>query len=276
MPVVTVGDINIYYEVHGEGEPLLLIMGYGASSRWWLSQVSALSQEYQVIVFDNRGTGQSDKPDTPCTIKMMADDAARLLETIGIEAAHVFSASMGGMIAQELVLNHPEKVISLILGCTTPGGRNTTLPDREAMSFLSNHERRQQLSLEEQSRELLPFLFTDEFINKNHKIVDAFTSEIYRYPTPVHGYRRHWEAIMSFNVYDRIPEIKVPTLIMAGTADRLISAENSRILASRIPDAKLIIFENMRHQFISEIAEEVNRAVLEFLGKHSRFRRALT
>jgi pimeloyl-ACP methyl ester carboxylesterase len=228
-----------------------------------------------VIVFDNRGTGQSGKPDTPCTIKMMADDAAGLLEAIGIEAAHVFGVSMGGMIAQELVLNHPEKVTSLILGCTTPGGRNTNLPDKDALSFLFDHEHRQQLSLEEQGRELLPFLFTDEFIDNNQQRIDAFVSEIYRYPTPVHGYRRHEEAIMSFNVYDRISEIKAPTLVMAGTADRLIPAENSRILASRIPDAELIIFDNMRHGFIGEIPDEVNRAVLEFLRKHSRSRQAL-
>lgn len=276
MPVAAVGDIHIYYEIHGDGEPLLLIMGYGANSSWWFNQKFALSREYRVIVFDNRGTGRSDKPDTRCTIKIMAGDAAGLLDAIRVDAAHVFGMSMGGMIAQELALNYPDKVLSLILGSTTPGGRNTTLPDQEATAFLFDHEHRHRLSPEEQARELLPFLFSDEFIKNNGHLTDAFAAEISRHPTPIHGYRRHEEAIMSFNVYDRIPGIGVPTLVMAGTADKLIPVENSRILASRIPGAELIIFDNIGHNFIGEIPVETNRAVLEFLKKHSRSRQALS
>ena len=88
MPVEKVGDLNSYYELHGEGEPLLLIMGYGASSRWWYRQIPVFSQEYQVIAFDNRGTGRSDKPDILYTIEMMAEDTVGLLNIIGIDAAH--------------------------------------------------------------------------------------------------------------------------------------------------------------------------------------------
>jgi len=269
MPISHVNDINIYYEVHGQGEPLLLIMGYGANSRWWVSQIPVFSKEYSVIIFDNRGAGLSEKPDTPYTIPMMADDAAGLLKAIGVDAAHVFGISMGGMIAQELVLNHPEAVLSLVLGCTTAGGHNAVLADREALDFLLNHEHRQQLSLEEQGRELLQFLFTEEFIARNRNALDAFIAEIYENPTPLHAYRRQGEAIMSFKAYDRLPEIQAPALVMAGTADRLIPVENSRILASRIPDAELIIYENVGHGFIGEIPNEVNRDVLEFLKKYS-------
>lgn len=270
MSIAKVGDLNIYYEIHGAGEPLLLIMGFGANSGWWFSQVSAFSRECQVIIFDNRGTGRSDKPDVPCTIKTMAYDAVGLLDAIDIHAAHVFGMSMGGMIAQELSLSYPERVLSLILGCTTPGGRHTELPDQEALTFLFDHEHREQLTTEEQARELLPFLFTQEFLDKNQRFLDVFTTEVYRNPTPEHGYRRHEEAVMSFNVYDRVPGIKAPTLIMAGTADRLIPVENSRILASRIPDSELIIFENTGHGFIGEVPDEVNGAVLDFIKRHSR------
>lgn len=270
MPTLKVGDINIYYEIHGEGEPLVLIMGYGANSRWWDPQIPVFSQEYRVIAFDNRGTGQSDKPDIPYTMEMMEEDTVGLLEAIGIDAAHVFGASMGGMIAQEFALRHPDKVISLILACTTPGGRNAVMPDEEAMTFLFDHERRKALTLEEQARELLPFLFSQEFIEENPKRMDELIAGILEYVTPLHGYQRQGEAIMGFNAYGRLPEIKAPTLVMAGTADRLIPVENSRIIASRIPGAELVIFENMGHGFLGEAVEEANKAVLDFLRRHRR------
>jgi len=120
MPTAKVDDISVYYETLGEGEALLLIMGYGSYSGHWFRLIPSLSNDYRVVAFDNRGTGQSDKPDIPYTIEMMAGDATGLLEAIGIDAAHVFGVSMGGMIAQEFALRYPGKVISLILGCT-PG-----------------------------------------------------------------------------------------------------------------------------------------------------------
>ena len=275
MFTAKVGDLNIYYEVHGKGEPLLLIMGYGANSQWWYRQVPAFSQDYKVIIFDNRGTGRSDKPDAPYTMAMMAGDAAGLLEAIGIEAAHVFGVSMGGMIAQELALGYPEKVLSLILGCTTPGGRNTVLPDNEALTFLFDHERRRQLPLEEQAKELLPFLFSQDFLDKNRNLLGDFISHAFEHITPLHGYQMQGEAINSYNVYDRIPEITAPTLVITGTGDRLIPAENSRILASRIPNAELVLFENVGHGFTGELPEESNSAVLDFLRRHSHSRKAL-
>lgn len=272
MFTAKVGDLNIYYELHGKGEPLLLIIGYGANSRWWYPQITSFSQEYRVIAFDNRGTGQSDKPDIPYTIEMMAEDAAGLLEAIGIDAAHVYGISMGGMIAQEFALHYPSKVTSLILGCTTPGGRNAVMLDQEALTVLFDTDRRKHLTLEEQGRELLPFLFSQEFIDKNPDIMDAFIADMLEYPTPPHGYQRQGEAVMGFNAYDRLPEIKVPTLVIAGAADRLIPVENSRILASRIPNAELVILENMGHGFTGEAPEEANKAVLDFLGLHCRSR----
>jgi len=270
MAIAQVGDINIYYEIHGEGEPLLLITGYGANSQWWYPQIPAFSQEYQVIALDNRGSGRSDKPDISYTIEMMAEDTAGVLDAVGIDAAHVFGVSMGGMIAQEFALHYPEKVISLILACTTPGGRNSVLPDEEAMTFLFDLESRKELTLEEQARQMLPFLFTQEFIDRNPERIDTFVAGMLEYVTPLHGYQRQGEAIMGFNAYDRLPKIKAPTLVIAGTADRVIPVENSRIIASRIPNAELVIFENMGHGFLGEAVEEANKAVLDFLRRHRR------
>ena len=267
MPTVKVGDISVYYEVHGEGEPLVLIMGYGHNSGHWFSQIPGLSQEYGVIAFDNRGTGRSDKPDIPYTIEMMARDAAGLLEALGIDAAHIYGVSMGGMIAQEFALRYPDKVISLILGCTTPGGRNGIMPDAEAM-LLFDTERMKRLTPEQGARETLPFLCNQEFIDNNPDIAEQYIAKTVEYVTPLHGYIRQAEAITAHDTYDRLPQIKAPTLVIAGTADRLVPVENSRILASKIPNAELVILENMGHFFFMEALEEASKAILDFLGHH--------
>jgi len=122
---VEVNDINIYYEIHGEGEPLLLIEGLGYSSWMWFKQIPAFSREFKVIVFDNRGVGNTDKPDSEYTIETMADDAAGLLKALGLDSAHVLGVSMGGFIAQELALKYPDMVRSLVLISTSFGGEGS-------------------------------------------------------------------------------------------------------------------------------------------------------
>jgi pimeloyl-ACP methyl ester carboxylesterase len=270
MPTVKVSDINIYYEAHGEGEPLLLIMGYGCSSSGWFRQIPDLSKEYLVVTFDNRGTGQSDKPDTSYTMEMMAGDVARLLEAIGIDATHVYGVSMGGMIAQEFALRYPEKVISLILGCTMCGGTQMIMPDAESLTFIFDMERRKMRTPEEEARELLAFLCSQEFINNNPDIVEQFIAKALEHVTPLHGYMRQGEAMMTHDTYDRLPQIKAPTLVISGTADKLIPIDNSRLLASRIANAELLILENVEHGFWIEGVEEANKAILDFMGRHRR------
>ncbi len=272
MPAAKVGDVNIYYEAHGKGEALVLIMGYGGSSAWWFWQVPVFSRQFRVIAFDNRGTGQSDKPDMPYTMEMMAADVAGLLESIGVGAAHIFGVSMGGMIAQHFALHYPEKVISLVLGCTMCGGPHSIIPDTEAMSALFDMERLQSLTPEEMMRDLLPFLFSQEFIDSNRVFIDQFIAKTTEYVTPLHSYVSQAAAIGERDTYERLPEIKVPTLVIAGDADRLIPVENSRLLASRIPKTELVILKNMGHGFWVEAETEANKVVLDFLRRHRRSR----
>ena len=118
MPSVSVGDIKIFYQDVGEGEPLVLIMGFGGDHMAWALQMADFSAQYRVIAFDNRGVGQSDAPDHPYTIRMMAGDALGLMDALGVDSAHVIGVSMGGMIAQELALARPDRVRSLHLACT--------------------------------------------------------------------------------------------------------------------------------------------------------------
>ncbi len=270
MPTSKVGDINIYYEVDGDGEALAMIMGLGGGIPWLFRQIPEFSRQYQVVAFDNRGTGGTDAPDIPYSMEMMAGDLAGLLETIGIETAHVFGISMGGMIAQHFALLYPEKVKSLILGATTCGGTHRITPDMEAIKVLFDIERMQKLTPEERARETLPFVFSQAFIDDNEVLIQELLGKMVGHVTPPHGYMRQAGAIMGHDTYERLPEIKVPTLVIAGDADKLVPAENSRLIASRIPDAELVILKNMGHGFNIEAADEVNHIVLNFLNRYSR------
>jgi pimeloyl-ACP methyl ester carboxylesterase len=202
-------------------------------------------------------------------MKMMAADARRLLDAIGVDSAHVFGISMGGMIAQEFALNYPDSVISLILGCTHCGGTQMALPSQEALAFLLGPESAK-LSVEERARQTVPWLWTQEYIDNNPKAVEIYVAVTAKYPTPVHGYRCQAKAIMGHDTYDRLPQVVVPTLVISGDADRLIPAENSRILASRLPNAEMVILENAAHGFVTDAGAEATDVMLDFLRRHSK------
>lgn len=144
--------------------------------------------------------------------------------------------------------------------------------DMEAMSALSDIERMRRQTPEERVREMLPFLWSQEFINKNEGFIVQFIAKVTEYVTPLHGYLRQVEAIMGHDTYERLPEIKVPTLVIAGDADKLVPVENSRLLASRIPNSELVILKNMGHGFNIEAETESNKVVLDFLRRHRRSR----
>ena len=262
MPNVRVGDINMYYEIHGKGEPLVMICGAGASVEWSLAQIPIYSHAYQLVLFDNRGAGKSDKPDIPYTTEMMADDLAGLLDIIGIKSAHISGVSMGGMIAQQFALRYPKRVISLILKCTYCGGPRSILPD-ETMRISMGPK----MAPEELARKMIDLTMTQEFIDKNPGLVQQIMSMMTNQLAPPIGMMRQGQAVKSHNTYERLPGIKAPTLIISGDADRALPVENSRIIAARIPGAELVILKNAGHLLI-EAGDEPNRIMLDFLKRH--------
>jgi len=270
MPIAKVSDINIYYEIDGKGEPLVLIYGYVGHSGLWFRQIPVLSKKYRVIAFDNRGVGRSDKPDIPYSMTMMAEDIAGLLDIIGVDASHIFGISMGGMIAQHFALNYPRKVLSLILGCTYCGGVHSIQPEPESVAALFDFESMKNMTPEEITRQAMPFLYSQEFIEKNPDIIEERVAKQLEYPTPDYGAMRQAGAIMGHDTYELLPKIELPTLVISGDNDRLIPVENSRILASRIPGAELAIIKGVGHEFFIEDAEEVNKTILDFLGRHRK------
>jgi pimeloyl-ACP methyl ester carboxylesterase len=265
MAKARINGIDIYYEVQGRGEPLLLIMGLGANVTSWYSQVPEFSREYQVIAFDNRGAGRSDKPDEPYSIGQMADDARGILDHLGIDSAHVFGMSLGGMIAQELVLRVPERVRSLVLGGTMAGGPTAIFAGPEVVQqFISLAG----MPLVQAIEAGLALIYSAGYIaEKKGELVRRMVLNAYL-TAPMYAIQRQFMAIVGFDTTARLAEITSPTLVLAGTADRVIPLENSRTLAAGIPGARIVEFEGAGHGFLVERADQANTAVLDFLREH--------
>ena len=275
MAKAKIHDIEIYYELHGpdcpprgQAEPLLLIMGLGANATAWEMQIPDFSREYHVIAFDNRGSGRTDKPEAPYTMPQMADDAAGLLDHLGIESAHVFGMSMGGMIAQELALRHPQRVRALVLGATMAGGPNAVMAGPHLIQQWASTAL---LPLEQAIETGLHFLYSEDFIAKNKERLVERALELAHLQPPLDAVQRQVMAVFRFNAHDRLTDIKSPTLVITGTADKIMPTENSHILAERIPRAELVELEGAGHGFLAEKAAEANSTVLAFLRRHSSF-----
>ena len=268
MPTVRSNDIDIYYEEHGSGEPLLLIMGWGCNAATWKPQVPGLAERFRVIAFDNRGVGRSSAPKQAYTIPQMAEDTLGLLDALDIDRAHVFGISMGGMIAQELALMHPDRVDALALGCTSPGSKRAA-GHRELLKNITEYNDtvgREGPSLE-WFQGFLKRLWTDGAITRSETHLQDFVFSMIRFPPTPHGLHSQSYAVAMHDVYDRLSDIQQPTLIMTGDKDGLIDCENSLILAGRIPNAELMIFPGLKHAFHLEAAARVNTVIIDFIDR---------
>lgn len=255
----------MYYEVHGHGEPLLLIMGFGGSVLdWGWVLHPKLAERYRIIMFDNRGAGRSTQPSGPYSIRQMADDAANLMDALGLETAAVFGASMGGMIAQELALNYPGNVKRLILGCTSAGGNGRVLAPPEIQAYL---EPRTDMTLYQMLWWSAPAGFPQEFIDAHRDIVERKIQSDLLYPSQLHAYKAQLAAFKAHDAYSRLSSLRMPTLVLVGDRDILIPPENSRILARLIPGAQLQMIEGAGHIFWISHPEETFSRLADFLDK---------
>src|SRR6185503_6309839 len=251
----------MYYELHGQVEPLLLIRGLGSTCDGFKAQVEGLSPHFQVISFDNRCVGRSDQPQEAFTITDMADDTAALLDALDIPSAHVFGVSLGGMIAQELVLRHPEKVRWLVLGCTHAGPRTATRAPDWAVRIFNDSVN---LPRAEALRSSVPLLFSEKTVNERPELIEDTLATMANNNQPKSSYLLQLGAVMQHDTFDRLHQITQPTLIMTGTEDALIDPGNSRLLSEHIPGAQLIEFEETGHLFFTEKPELVNNALIDF------------
>jgi pimeloyl-ACP methyl ester carboxylesterase len=244
---------RLYYETHGDpaAEPLILLEGMGGDIPGWRRNIPHLAAELFVIAYDFRGNGRSDAPDEPMTMGTFVEDTIALLDHLGVDRAHVYGQSFGGMVAQELVLTHPDRVRTVVLAATH-SGKEFFVPVRATVPkgkpYLS--------------------LYSETFAREHPEHVADDMRVGSQQPQHPRARRRQWEAMQGFDVGSRLTEIDRPTLVLHGTEDRTVAPENGRILAERIPNAELYLLEGAGHLYHSERAEEADEAVLDFIRGH--------
>ena len=265
MPKAKVDGINIRYKVDGEGEPLILIMGF-AAPRWaWFFQTRAFKKHYKVITFDNRGVGKTDKPSEPYTIKTMADDTIGLMDYLGIDKAHILGYSMGGIIAQELIIHYPERVRKLILSSTLATIHQITSEMLEALSLGEDFSFSEEDIRSVDLRKALSSLVALGFNRRLYRMILVPIAPIYVRLVGLKGPMGQIEAIAGCNTLERLHTIQAPTLVIVGAGDKAALPRFSEVLASRIPDAKLVKVKGGSHGYIWEMRGRFNKEVLDFL-----------
>ena len=256
---------RIYYESSGQGSALLLIAGWGSSSlSWETSFLDYLAQSHQVIVIDNRGTGRSDKPREDYSISLLAEDCIAVMNDARVEHAHILGASMGGLVAQEIVLNYRQRVSSMILCCTSCGWRSQ-VPESQftfARTLLGGLSA---LNREERLKMRMELLFSKSFVEREWPRVNEHWLRLSKYPTPVYAFRNQWEALRRYDCCNRLSEMRVPSLIMGGDADQLNPVQRLTELSERISGSQLQVFPGLGHGFIVEAREEVQFRIRAFL-----------
>jgi len=253
---------RIYWDEQGQGQPLLLIMGLGYTAHMWYRVRPSCAAQYRTVAFDNRGVGRSDVPPGPYSIALMASDAAAVLDAAGIDSAHVFGVSMGGMIAQEFALAYPKRVRSLILGCTAPGGPLAVRAEPDAIELLKARD----MTPEQLAKAAIPFIYDPA--TPLGRIDEDLAVRRPWLPRP-EGYIAQLLGILPWEAYSRLPQIATPTLVIHGESDRLVPPENSRLIAERIPGAKLVTIPHAGHLFLTDQPEAAAHAILEFLAEHA-------
>jgi pimeloyl-ACP methyl ester carboxylesterase len=256
---------RIAWEADGpdDAPAVLLVMGLAWPAASWYRQVPALAERYRVIRLDNRGAGRTgDVPGAPYTVEMMAGDCLAVLDDAGIDAAHVVGISMGGLMAQELALTAPERVRSLCLMATHPGIAQAVL-NPDAMEVL---QKRATMTPAEAAEASIPFNYgpstTRDLIEEDWAV---------RFPLAAsnEGYLAQAMGTAQWSGFDRLPDIRTPTLVMHGEIDRLVPPDNGEILAQRIPGAEHAVVPGANHVLTTDAPEQVNKLLLEWLDRNS-------
>ncbi len=259
MPTITANGVNLYYERHGRGRPLLLIHGLGSSTRDWEYQVPAFAEEYEVILCDVRGHGRSDKPPGPYSVPLFAADVLSLMRYLDILPAHVVGISMGGMIAFQMAADAPEALRSMVIVNSVP--ELLIKGVRERLEFSQRLLITRFLGMRRMGRFLAQRMFPEPEQAEIRRTFEERWAENDR-----RAYLEALKAVVNWSVADRLPEMDIPALIVAGEFDSF-PLETKRAYAARMPRAEVVVVPDSRHGTPVDQPETFNRLVLDFLRR---------
>jgi pimeloyl-ACP methyl ester carboxylesterase len=240
-------------------------MGLGMNATGWWRTVPVLAGSFTVIAFDNRGVGRSARPPGPYTVAGMADDAVAVLDAAGAERAHVYGISLGGMIAQEIALRHPERVDKLVLGASTPGGSRAVAADDDTLKFFN---RRAEMPAEEAVWASVPYNYGPRTRAERAQAIGEDIAQRLRFPIEAEPYRAQLSAALGHDAHDRLGEVAAPTLVVHGEEDRMVAPANARLLAGAIRDSELLTLPGAGHLYPTD-EPSADPAVARFLSERS-------
>ena len=267
MKCVNVNGIRLAYAIQGEGEPLVLITGLAYCSWFWHKVTPGLSEHFQVITFDNRGAGDTDKPDGPYSIPMMAADTIGLMDALELRESYVLGHSLGGFIAQELAVTRPDLVSKLILASTNYGGTKIIPPTQEAIDVLTNREG----DPVELIRRGIAIACAPGFSEKNPAVADELMAYRLQNRVPPQQYQAQVKAGLGMSEFseeqisERMARIQVPVLLLFGEQDEVVPPGNAALMAGKLPNAEIKILPDAGHLFPIERPEATVAAIREFL-----------
>jgi 3-oxoadipate enol-lactonase len=269
----SVNGASIAFDVRGTGPPLVLIMGYRLNSSAWPAEfVEGLAERFTLVLFDNRGTGLSDKPISGYALSNMADDVLGLMDHLGIAQSNLLGYSMGGAIAQELVCRHPNRVSSLVLFATLCGGTRAAYADESVMRVMHNLEG---LTPAQAARRIWAVTYEPNYLAANRDKIERQMQLEIESPTPLHAADLQFQALVDFDSSTALPEVRAPTLVVTADRDRLIPPRNSEVIADLIPGARLIVLRGRGHRAIWEAPAQCLALVADFLESREDFDHAV-
>ena len=263
MPSLLIGKNNLYYEIEGKGDPLVLIAGYGCDLCFWETIRKPLANHFQLIMLDNRGVGRSECPKESFTTQDMANDVLHLIEKLELKKPHILGHSMGSAIAQILAYHHPEKVNKTIFAQTFM--KLAPASTAALRAFLTLY--RDNVPMYKASQTVLPWLMSDEWL-KSPELCELFLkiqSEQPFVPT-IEGLTKQCEALTQFDSSSWYPKITTAPLILASSQDRLCPPQEAELMASNIPNAKCHVFQKIGHVAPLENPQEFCKVTLDFLS----------